>query len=123
MLHPIFSVLISKPELVADHLSSYASLIQEEARDVGTEVAKRAIAGIIAAVCLLVFLILAGVAAMLWALTEFHWMLVVAPGVFLVVAVIAGMSAKKKLPNGAFKETRSQLGADAQTLHALGAQS
>ena len=123
MLHPILSVLIRRPELVADHLSSYAGLIREEARDVGAEVAKRAVAGVVAAVCLLVFLMLAGVAAMLWALTEFHWMLLVAPGLFLVVAVVAGMQAMRKLPNGAFRETRSQLSADAETLHALRTQS
>lgn len=123
MLHPIISVLIRRPELVADHLSSYVDLVQNEARDVGAELAKRAVAGIVAGVCLLVFLVLAGVAAMLWALTEFHWMLLVAPGVFLLVAVAAGLKAMQKLPQAAFRETRSQLSADAQALHALGAQS
>ena len=123
MFHPIFSVLFRRPELVADHLSSYAGLAREEAREVGAELAKRAIAGVIAAVCLLVFLILAGVAAMLWAITAFHWALVLVPAVFLVVGILAGLEAKKALPNGAFKELRSQLSADAQTLHALGAQS
>ncbi|MBL0420148.1 phage holin family protein [Ramlibacter sp. AW1] len=122
-MHPILSVLIRRPELVSDHLSSYAGLIREEAAQVGAEVAKRAVAGAIAAVCGLVFLVLAGVAAMLWALTGFHWMLVIAPGVFLVVAAIAGMQAMRKLPQAAFRETRSQLSADAQTLQALGARS
>ncbi|MEJ7929124.1 phage holin family protein [Ramlibacter sp. AN1015] len=122
MLHPIFSVLFSKPELLSDHLASYAGLIRDEAKDVGAEVAKRAVAGIVAAVCLLVFLILIGVAVMLWAVAGFHWMLLIVPAVFLVVAIVGGLQAKKKLPNGAFKETRSQLNADAQTLHSLGAQ-
>src|SRR5690606_27042359 len=88
MLHPIFSVLIRRPELLADHLSSYSDLVREEARDIGAQVAKRAVAGIVAAVCLLVFLMLVGVSAMLWALIHFHWMLLVAPGVFLLVGVI-----------------------------------
>ncbi|TFZ01488.1 phage holin family protein [Ramlibacter rhizophilus] len=123
MFHPIFSVLLRKPELVADHLSSYAGLVRDEARDVGSELAKRAVAGVLAAVCLLVFLVLAGVAAMLGAIAGFHWMLLVVPGVFLVIAIVAGLEAKKKLPNGAFKELRSQLNADAQALHTLGAQS
>jgi uncharacterized protein YacL len=123
MLHPIFSVLISKPELVADHLSSYAGLVRDEAKDVGTEVAKRAVAGIVAAVCGLVFLILLGVALMLWAVAAFHWMLLIVPAVFLIVAVVAAKKAMQKLPNGAFKELRSQLSADAEALHTLGAQS
>jgi amino acid transporter len=122
MFHPIFSVLFRKPELVADHLSSYAGLAREEASEVGAELAKRAIAGAVAAVCLLVFLILAGVAAMLWAITAFHWALIIVPALFLAVGIYFGLQAKKPLPNGAFKELRSQLSADAQTLHALGAQ-
>lgn len=123
MFHPIFSVLFRRPDLVAEHLSGYAGLVREEARDVGVEVAKRAIAGVVAAVCLLVFLILAGVAAMLWAISGFHWMLLVAPGVFVAVAIVAGMQARKQLPRAAFGELRSQISADAQTLSALGAQS
>lgn len=123
MFHPIYSILFRKPELVADHLSSYAGLAREEAREVGAELAKRAIAGAVAAVCLLVFLILLGVAAMLWATMSFHWALVIVPALFLVAGIVAGLQAKKALPNGAFKELRSQLSADAETLHVLGAQS
>jgi hypothetical protein len=65
MVHPIFSVLITRPELVMDHVAGYAALVQEEASTVGLEVAKRAIAWGVAVIGLLVFLILAGVAVML----------------------------------------------------------
>ena len=44
MVHPIFSVLIARPELVMEHAAGYASLMREEASSVGKEVAKRAIA-------------------------------------------------------------------------------
>ena len=30
-VHPLFSVLIRRPELVVDHLSGYAALVQQEA--------------------------------------------------------------------------------------------
>jgi multidrug efflux pump subunit AcrB len=124
MLHPIFSVLISKPELVMEHVAGYASLMREEASTVGTEMAKRAVAWGVALFAFLVFLILAGVAAMLGALMhQFHWILVVAPGIALVIAIGAWTVARKRLPEKAFAELKAQLEADAQTLRAIGARS
>ena len=64
MVHPIFSVLITKPELVMEHVAGYAALMRDEASSVGKEVAKRAVAWAVTLFSLLVFLILAGVAAM-----------------------------------------------------------
>lgn len=122
LLHPIFSVLIHKPELVIDHVAGYAALVQEEASSVGGEVAKRAIAWAVVAVGVLVFLVLAGVAAMLGVMHgQFHWVLVVAPGVPLVLAAVAWTFARQRLPTKAFTELKAQLDADAQTLRTLGA--
>jgi hypothetical protein len=122
MVHPIFSVLITRPELVMDHVSGYAALVQEEASSVGLEVAKRVIAWGVAVIGLLVFLILAGVAAMLAAVQgEFHWAFAVVPGIALVVSVVAWTFARKRLPSKAFTELRAQLDADAQALRTVGA--
>jgi hypothetical protein len=123
MVHPIFSVLITKPELVMEHVAGYASLMREEASSVGLEVAKRAIAWGITLFCGLVFLILAGVALMLGALLEFHWSLVVVPGIALVLAVVGFAIARKPLPEKAFTELKAQLDADAQALRAIRARS
>src|SRR6059058_1543823 len=98
MVHPIFSVLITRPELVMDHVAGYAALAQEEASTVGVQVARRAVAWGAAAVGLLIFLILAGVACMIGATSEYHWALVVVPAVPLVVAVVAFLVARKPLP-------------------------
>lgn len=122
MVHPIFSVLITRPELVMDHVAGYAALVQEEASSVGIEVAKRVIAWAVAGFGLLVFLILAGVAAMLGTMYgEFHWILVVAPGMALLVSVLAWNVARKRLPSKAFTELKAQLDADAQALRTVGA--
>lgn len=124
MLHPIFSVLITKPELVMEHVSGYAALVREEASTAGMGVAKCAIAWGVALFSFLVFLILAGVAAMLGALLEeFHWTLVVIPGVALAVSVAAAMAARKRMPGQAFTELKAQIDADAQALRAIGARS
>jgi ABC-type polysaccharide/polyol phosphate export permease len=120
MFHPIFSVLFRRPELVMDHVAGYAALVKEEATSVGTEVAKRSAAGAAAAVCALLFLIFAGVAIMLGGVVgEFHWTLIVVPAVFLVLAGVGAAMAMKPLPNKAFGELRSQLGADAEALRML----
>lgn len=124
MLHPIFSVLVSKPELVMEHVAGYAALMREEASSVGLEVAKRAIAWGVTLFAALVFLILAGVAAMLWAVQDqFHWAFVVVPGIALAISAAGFVQARKRLPEKAFTELRAQLDADAQALRAIGARS
>lgn len=124
MVHPIFSVLISRPELVVDHVAGYAALAREEASSVGTEVARRAIAWAVAVLGFGMFLVLTGVAAMLAAMHErFHVALVLVPGIALAVSVGAWTVARKRLPDKAFSELRAQLEADAQVLRTIGARS
>jgi hypothetical protein len=122
MVHPIFSVLITKPELVMEHVAGYASLMRDEASSVGKEVARRAIAWGVTLFALLVFLILAGVAAMLAAIQDqFHWAFLLVPLVSLGIAVAGFLVARKPLPEKAFTELKAQLDADAQALRAIGA--
>lgn len=123
MVHPIFSVLVTRPELVMDHVAGYAALVQEEASSVGLQVAKRIIAWGIAVLGLIVFLLLAGVAVMLGAMQgQFHWVLVAVPGAALLVSLIAWSVARQRLPAKAFTDLKAQLDADAQALRAAGAQ-
>lgn len=121
LVHPIFSVLVSRPDLVIDHVAGYAALAQEEATSVGTEVARRAIAWAVVGVAALLFLVFAGVAVMLGAMHEsFHWALVVVPAIPLVAAAVAFGIARKRLPAKAFAELKAQLDADVQVLRTLG---
>jgi hypothetical protein len=123
-VHPIISVLITKPELVMEHVAGYAALMREEASTVGTEVAKRAIAWGVTLFAFLVFLILAGVAAMLAAVQDqFHWAFVIVPAIALGISIAAFTVARKRLPEKAFTELKAQLDADAQALRAIGARS
>ena len=124
MVHPIFSVLVTKPELVMEHVAGYASLMRDEASSVGKEVAKRAIAWGVTLFALLVFLILAGVAAMLAAVQDqFHWAFLLVPAIALAIAGVGFSVARKPLPEKAFGELKAQLDADAQALRAIGARS
>lgn len=122
MLHPIFTVLVSRPELLLEHLSGYALLVRDEASTAGKAVAKRAVAWGIAAGSALLFVIFAGMAIMLGGVADrFHWTLVVVPGLMLLVAVLAFLQARKPLPQQSFNELKAQLDADAQALRAMGA--
>lgn len=124
MVHPIFSVLISRPELLVDHVAGYAALARDEASTVGNGVARRAIAWALTVFGLLLFLVLAGVAIMLGALLDrFHFTLVLVPAIALALAVAAFLQARKPLPEQAFAELKAQLEADAQTLRAIGTRS
>ncbi len=124
MIHPIFSVLINRPELFVDHVAGYAALVQEEASSVGSEVAKRVIAWGVTVMALVVFLVLAGVAVMLGVMQgEFNWVFLFAPGAALLVAVLAWNVARQRLPAKAFTELKAQLDADAQALRTIGASS
>jgi cytochrome c biogenesis protein CcdA len=121
-VHPIFSVLVRRPELVVDHLSGYAALVQQEASTLGLEVARCALAWAIAAVSFIVFLVLAGVAVMLGFMHgEFRWVLVIAPGVALALGLAAMSFARKSTPSRVFVQLRGQVEADAQALRMAGA--
>jgi len=124
MLRPIFSLLISRPDLVVDHVAGYAALIQEEASDAGMAVARQAIAWGVALLGLIVFLVLAGVAVMLGATHgQFHWSLVLTPGAALLVSLLAWYVARQRFPARPFTQLKAQLDADVQALRAAGAAS
>ena len=124
LVHPIFKVLIRRPDLVVDHLSGYAALAQQEASTIGSQLVRRAIAWGVAAAAFMVFLMLAGVAVMLGFMQgEFHWVLVLAPGAALALALVAMGIARNPLPTQAFVQLRGQLEADAQALRMAGADS
>lgn len=121
MLHPIFSVLVRRPDLLVDHLAGYTALAREEAGSTGAELARRALSWGVAVMAFIAFLVLAGVAAMLGTmLGHFHWMLLLAPATALALALVAFLQARKALEHAAFTELRAQLEADAQALRALG---
>ena len=124
MVHPIFTVLVAKPELLMEHVAGYASLMRDEASSVGRQVAMRAVAWGVTLFALLVFLILGGVAIMLAAVQEqFSWAFVLVPAFALLLAVVGFTVARKPLPDKAFGELKAQLDADAKALRAIGARS
>ena len=117
MLHPLFSTLIQRPDLIVDHVSAYVALFQHEASSAGSELLVRAMNWVLAVLLGAVFLGLTGVALMLGLMqNHFHWVLVVVPGFVLVPLLIALVRAGKPLHSERFSELKAQIDSDARAL-------
>ena len=117
MLHPLFSTLIERPDLLMEHVSAYASLLGQEAKAAGGQILARALAWALGAVFGSIFLVLSGVALMIgFLLNQFHWILLLVPGVALILTVIAVVIARKPLSSEHFPELKAQLDGDASAL-------
>ena len=119
MLHPLFSTLIQRPDLLVEHISAYSALFHQEATQAGSMMFKRYLAWTIAAACGLVFVLFAGVALMMGTLqNQFHWILLVVPGSALVMMLVAIAKAKAPLTEARFTELKSQIDSDIKALRA-----
>ena len=120
MLHPLFSTLIQRPDLLVEHVSAYSSLFHQEATQAGTQLARRFIAWAIAAVFGLAFVLFAGTALMLGTLhNQFHWVLLAVPGTALVLMLVAVAKAKAPVTELRFTELKAQIDSDIQALRAV----
>lgn len=120
MLHPIFSTMVQRPDLVVDHLSAYAALFHDEASSAASSLVGRAVAWVLVALLAVVFLGLAGTAVMLGLLqNQFHWGLVAVPGTVLGLLLIAVFVAKKPLQRENFTEFKAQMDSDKRALRSV----
>ncbi len=120
LLHPVFPALMRRPELLLDHAAGYLALMREEAQATSGQVISRVLSWAVAVLGFIMFVVLAGVAAMLGAMQgHFHWVLLLVPGTALALAAVAFAQARQKLQQAAFAQLRSQLEADAQALRTL----
>jgi hypothetical protein len=121
MLHPIFSTVVARPDLVLDHMSGYVALAAEEVATTGNDFKRRAIGLAVAGVFVLLFLVFAGVATMLgFAIGQFHWALAAVPGVALLVALAAYFGTRPPPVSERFAELRNQARADMALMRAAG---
>jgi hypothetical protein len=120
MLHPLFSTLIQRPDLLVEHVSAYSALFHQEATQAGSLLVKRYLAWATAAIFGLVFVLFAGIALMLGTLqNQFHWVLLAVPGSALVLMLLAIAKAKVPLAEARFTELKAQIDSDIQALRAV----
>lgn len=121
MFHPVFSLVLGRPDLIAEHLANYGALVQEEASETGRGIATKVISGMVALVSASLALGLAGVAVMLGGLHgTFHWVLVIVPGVAALLAAVCAWMALRPVTNNGFADVRAQVEADIRALRAAG---
>lgn len=121
MLHPLFSTLVKRPDLVVDHVSAYAALAHQEVISAVADVLARAAAWILAVLTGVVFLGLTGVAVMLGLMqNQFHWVLVAVPTVALLLVIVAILRALKPWQTERFSELKAQIDSDIRALRMVG---
>ena len=119
MLHPLFSTLVQRPDLLVEHMSAYAALFHQEASEAGKLLVARVIAWALAAVCGVVFVLFAGIAVMMGVLNnQFHWILLVVPTSALLAMLFAITKAKAPLMQARFPELKAQIDNDITALKA-----
>ena len=117
MLHPLFSTLIQRPDLLVEHISAYGALFHQEAARTGTQLVKRYMAWAVAGFCGLAFVMFAGIAVMMGVLqNQFHWVLLAVPGSTLLLMLLAIVKAKAPLVEAGFTDLKTQINSDIQAL-------
>ena len=121
MIHPLFTRLVTQPGLFAEHAGAYAELAVAEALQLSARLKRQLLLSLTAAVCGLLGVGLAGVAAMLAAALPFDsmpapWALWAVPALPLAAAAACGWQLWRMQSVAAFALLRSQFAADAQLL-------
>ncbi len=116
-------LLTQRPDLLVDHALAYAALARGELEAVKRQLVKRAVAGAVALASGLAFVILSGVALMLWAVSPVPanpiWVLLAVPGVMLVLTVVATLLALSKGAPRRASSLATQLRLDAQAFRSV----
>ena len=113
MIYALFKALLLKPKLLAAHMRNYGELVRCEMQVTMRHWIVKAVAWLTMGVCLLLFLVLAGVAVMIGALQDQrHWILLLVPSSPLLMAVVALMVALRKTPHSPVRTIRQQFVAD-----------
>ncbi len=121
MLHPVFRLAASQPQLLAEHAAGYAGLLAEELTSSGAHIKKRIALQIVGLLCLMVASILSGVAVLLWASSppaslQQPWLLWFTPLVPAALGILVIMLAKNHKAPPAFATLREQFAQDASLL-------
>ena len=106
MLVPLFNLVTHRPDLIIDHLAGYLKLAQDELTGAKAQLIRRVVAGAVAVVFAVAFVVLAGVALMLASVIAAQTpqtqpafattaMLIAVPTVTLLAAIIAALVAMR----------------------------
>lgn len=125
MIHPLFLLIATRPQLLADHAEAYAELVATELGLVSAAWRRRALFYAVALACLAAAAVLAGVALMIWAVTpvatmQAPWVLVVVPLLPMAVAVGCLLAIRSRGDASGFDKIQQQMKADLAMLREVG---
>jgi hypothetical protein len=125
-MHPLLHILVSQPDLLAEHAHAYVELVGTEIAEMSAASKRKALWGAAVLCCLGATVVLAGVALMLWfslpaSSVQVPWVLIVTPLFPAAVAVgcFLALQAKGQIP--AFDKVRKQINADMLLLREVNA--
>jgi hypothetical protein len=123
-MHPLLTLLATRPQLLVDHAQAYAALFNEEFGLACATWRRQVLLYAVALCCLGVAAVLAGVATMLWFATaapvQALWVLVAVPAVPLLVAVVCLLLARQPPQSASFANLSRQINEDLAMLRAAG---
>jgi len=123
-MHPLLTLLATRPQLLVDHAQAYAALFNEEFGLACATWRRQVLLYAVALCCLGVAAVLAGVATMLWFATaapvQAFWVLVAVPAVPLLVAVVCLLLARQSPQSASFANLSRQINEDVAMLRAAG---
>ncbi|MDM7943409.1 MAG: hypothetical protein QUV35_12340 [Hydrogenophaga sp.] len=121
MLHPVFRLAASQPQLLAEHAAGYAGLLAEEVASSGAHLKRRITFQVVGLLSLMVAFILGGVALLLWASLpaaslQQPWLMWVTPLAPAALGALALQMARNDGEAPAFANLREQFAQDAALL-------
>ncbi len=124
MIHPLFRLIASEPQMLADHVEAYTELVGEEMAGAVTQWKRQALSAVVIVVCALLAALFAGVSLMLWATTPpegIHapWALIIVPLLPALLAAGAWLTARAGHKGNGFAAIKAQLAADAAMLRSV----
>ncbi|MDN3920651.1 hypothetical protein [Roseateles violae] len=125
MIHPLFTTLATRPQLLVEHLGAYAQLAAAEAGESAALLRRRLTLLAVAALSGLLGLALGGVALLLLAVVPTEqmphgWLLIAVPALPLLLALSCGLQLGRQARTPAFELLRHQLSQDAALLREAG---
>lgn len=121
VIHPLFRLIASRPQMIADHVEAYSELVADEVSSATLALKNRVLLTAVGLACGAVALVLAGVAVMLWAVIPVNamnvaWALIVVPSLPGVACAVCFVAIRRAAVGNGFKTLREQFAADAAML-------
>jgi len=118
MIRPLLQLMASEPELLAEHLQSYAALLGDEVGSFQGQFKQRWTLWAALALMVTVTVIFAGVALMLWlTMPGAPWTLWLVPGGMASLCLLTAWFIRQHKHTPGFLVLRQQIAADLAMLH------